>query len=366
MNRHRRIVPLVIAALVGGSFLPPALALEPPVQISPQRVIELPEQFEQGQPPVITSVILSPRGDLMATAGDDHLVRIWNASTGKMLRKLRGHDDWVRTLAFHPSGEQLASAGDDGRIVVWNVMTGEAAHRIGGRLPPPTRPAPVPSTPSHRNADCIYRVIYSPDGSLLAAAGFQDTVRLYNAATGRLERTLNCSAVAMRALKFSPDGSLLAAGGRNGQIRIWRPGNGAVVRDLSAGPHRIRALAFSADGDRLAVGGDGPFLRLWDVSDGAEVKAFVSRPGRVMSLVFCGDDLVATGSSDNLIRVWSLDSESEVYRLVGHHGSVSALEFNPAEQTLLSGSFDTTICFWKLPTEPRAATARGPAGRTNK
>jgi WD40 repeat protein len=135
---------------------------------------------------------------------------------------------------------------------------------------------------------------------------------------------------------------------------------------LNAGPQRIRALAFSADGDRIAAAGDGPFLRLWTVSDGAEIKYFVSRPGRVMALVFCSDDLIATGSSDNVIRIWSIDAAQEIYRLVGHEGSVSSLEFSPGEQLLLSGSFDTTICFWKLPTDPAAATARGPAARTSK
>lgn len=361
-----------LSAFAAGAGLALALVFgeargaEAPVQIAPHQVIRLPHRTDHDDAPVVTGIALSPRGDLVATAGDDHLVWLWQASTGKVVRKLRGHDDWVRTLAFHPSGDYLASAGDDGRIILWNVANGTILHRIGGRPANKRGPIPVSTVPAPHEADCIYRVLYSPDGKQLAAAGFQGSISLYDAMSAELQRKLTCPTGTMRALKYSPDGNLLAAGGRNGQIRVWNAHDGKVIRDLTSGPQRIRSIAFSSEGDRIAAAGDGPFLRVWNVANGSEVKAFVARPGRIMALVFCGHDQVATGASDNIIRIWNIDAEVETHRLAGHEGSVSALEFNPAESTLVSGSFDTTVRFWKLPSASAAATARVPAERAKK
>lgn len=341
----------------------PALGAEAPLAITPHQIIRLPHRADRDDAPVVTGVALSPRGDLIATAGDDHLVWIWQAADGKFVRKLRGHDDWVRTLAFHPSGNHLASAGDDGRIIIWNVATGEMVHRLGGRPVSRRGLEPQSKTPHVPEADCIYRILYSPDGSQLAAAGFQGTISLYNAATAQIEQRLNCPTGTMRTMEYSPDGSQLAAGGRNGQIRIWNTHDGRVLRDLAAGPQRIRTLAFSHEGDRVAAAGDGPYLRVWEVASGAELTAFVARPGRIMALVFCGPNEIATGGSDNVIRIWNLERMIETHRLAGHEGSVSALEFNPAEATLVSGSFDTTVRFWRLPSASAAATARAPVAR---
>ena len=74
---------------------------------------------------MITALAVVPGGGQVATAGDDHVVRIWSMAEGTVLHTLKWHNDWVRTLAFSPDGAVLASAGDDRQIILWQIATGK-------------------------------------------------------------------------------------------------------------------------------------------------------------------------------------------------------------------------------------------------
>ena len=86
------------------------------------RILELPAG---AKPPVLTAVAISADGELLATAGDDHAVRVWSLRQNQIVHTLRGHRDWVRPLAFSPEGARLASAGDDRRVLLWDAAAGK-------------------------------------------------------------------------------------------------------------------------------------------------------------------------------------------------------------------------------------------------
>ena len=87
--------------------------------VEPSQVIEYEPRGATDRPPVITAVAVLPGGGIVATAGDDHIVRLWSTTTGRIVSTLKGHRDWVRALAFSPDGRLLASGGDDRQIVLW-------------------------------------------------------------------------------------------------------------------------------------------------------------------------------------------------------------------------------------------------------
>lgn len=324
---------LLLFALVAGSLLAspiPTRAQEPAI-LEPTETIQPRQNEPRQRPPVITAVAVAPGGVELATAGDDHVVRIWSTADGRLIHKLNGHGDWVRSLAFLPDGKTLVSAGDDGRILLWDVPTGAKQAELV-KLP-----------------HVVYSIALSPDGRQLAAVGFHADVHLFDLQTMTAKGKLVGPDADLRAISFSPDGSRLAAAGRNGKVRVWSLASSAVDLDIaSTGIGRLRALGWLPQGDKLVSAGENRQLSVWDATSGQLVKKVHCQTAKLLSMVVCGEDLIATGGSDNVIRVWNWQTESEADALVGHTGSVAALAFDAGSRTIISGSFDTTIRVWRL------------------
>jgi WD40 repeat protein len=313
--------------------------------IEPAQVVGVGRGGVAGKPTVITAVAIAAGGQVFASAGDDHVVRLWS-SKGQLLFSLKGHVDWVRTLTFSPDSQTLVSGGDDGQVIQWQVSSGTKLREL-----------PVQDK-------SIYAVSYNAEGSQFATVGFSNRAYIYSA-DGEPVRSLAGPCADLRAVCFSPDGKRVAAAGRNGQIRIWNVGSGTMSLEIPGDIDRIRTLAFTADGKQLLSAGEGRWIAIWDAGDGNQVAKFACRGAKVQSLVFLGSDLFVTGGSDNVIRLWNRSQEAEQLKLVGHTGSVAALAFDAESGTLVSGSFDTTVRVWQLRSEDDGRdTARTPGRAT--
>lgn len=277
--------------------------------------------------PVVTAVSLRPGGAMVATAGDDHIVRIWNVVTGSVVRKLEGHDDWVRTVAYSPDGSVLATAGNGREIILWDADSGQRIKTLA----------------QHDHA--IQNIAYSHDGRMLASTGFENRLRVYDTQNGNILHELSCPCRDMRAIAFSPDDRILAAGGRSGLIRLYEVETGRDIRDIAAHRQRIREMQFTGEGQYLISCSEDRTVRISNVA-GTDVFELPRRPTKIMSIALCGATRLATAGSDNLIRIWDLNTRSEIGQLRGHTGTVTALASNG--DILVSGSYDTTVRVWKV------------------
>jgi hypothetical protein len=190
----------------------------------------------------VLAVAFSPDGQLLASAGDDEVIKLWDPADGSMLQELRGHTDSVYALAFGADG-RLASAGHDGTVFLWDVKSGQVLHKLQGHW------------------GVVRALAFSPDGATLASAGWDGGVRLWDAATGdardRLQPASTRAPRKINGLAFSPDGKLLIAAAEGGLL-AWDAGTRQPVPlGYPSAPTNavLTGVAVSPDGKAVATVG---------------------------------------------------------------------------------------------------------------
>jgi RNA polymerase sigma factor (sigma-70 family) len=291
----------------------------------------------------IDCVTFAPDGKVLACGGVDGMVSLWDADTGKNLRRLGGRLDafgdrgWVSSLAFSPDGKTLAvghgNAEGPNLLSLWDVGTGKELRGIE----------------AHGRQN-VNSVAFSPDGKTLASGGDDRTIASWDATTGNLFwRSENQGAVA--AVAFRPDGKTIVSGGEGGVIHIWDTSTGTELSQMKGSEDKVTVVAVSPDGKVLASGGNDPTLRLWDIATGKELRNMETPCERGLAFAPDGRTLASSGH-DCVIRLWDVATGKEIRR-TADQPTHSAIAFSPDGKTLASGGLnDFSVRIWD------AATAR--------
>ncbi|ACF14566.1 WD-40 repeat protein [Chloroherpeton thalassium ATCC 35110] len=153
----------------------------------------------------INAVAFSPNSEFLASGSWDKIVTIWNIKKGNAYKKLKGHGHSINDLAFSPDGSLLASASWDKTIKLWDVSTGEEIKTLTG------------------HANGVESVKFSPDGKRIVSTSYNRSgklciVKLWDVATGKEDETI---AGNFYGVQFSPDGSTLAIASRDKTVKLW-------------------------------------------------------------------------------------------------------------------------------------------------
>ena len=171
---------------------------------------------------------------MVASASDDKTVRLWDAATEAAHQTLKGHLDWVTSVAFSPDGKVVASASNDETVRLWDAATGAARQTLEGH--------------SHS----VMSVAFSPDGKVVASASVDGTVRLWDAATGAARQTLVGHSHLVMSVAFSPDSKVVASASYDKTVRLWDAATGAARQTLEGHSDSVTALlSFSSSGQCL-------------------------------------------------------------------------------------------------------------------
>jgi WD40 repeat protein len=304
----------------------------------------------------------SPDGQWVAADGD-RSARLWDAATGRLVRKLStGDNSGVFSVAFSPTDSRLLAVGHGGRpnvsyVSLWDIDAGKELARLPG------------VANADPNDGVVAALAFSPDGKYLVA-GFGDKnrfkpaltpspLKVWEVATRRLVRQLDGHQNYCLSLDFSRDGTLLASGSRDGTAILWSARTWQKAQTLRnpdnetqfglPGRHgMVDGVAFSPDGKALATASREGNVHLWDVAAGKLLATLRGHSSAVEAVAFAPDGrTLASGGEDRTVRLWNVDTRRELLQLDPGSvelGDVRTLAFSPDGRQLVAGGANTA--FW--------------------
>lgn len=283
----------------------------------------------------VHAVAFSPDGKSVLSAGEDHVARLWDASTGRQQRTFAGHGEWVVSVAFSPDGKFVLTGSYDRTARLWETATGRELLTFRG------------------HASSVNSAVFSADGRSVLTGSSDGTARLWDAATGQTTRTFRAEMGSVWSAALSPDGKLVATGSLDGKARLWDTGAGEVVHSLDGPLVDMWSLAFSPDGKYLLTGSHDGMVKLWDTATGQEVHAFIhllTGSGQALpveSVAFSPDGkFMASASNDGTARLWDAASGALLRTFSGHTLGVKSVAFSPDGKSVATGSYDSTVRLW--------------------
>jgi WD40 repeat protein len=291
----------------------------------------------------IQCLAYSPDGKTLAAGGGNDVVRLWDATSGKLIRTLPLN--WVQALAFSKDGQLLAAAGSGKTILVFDVQTGATKGTLQGSTGP------------------IRALAFAQinNETVLLSAGQDKLVRVWDCSKYAERQPLRGHEDEVTSLVILGDGNTAVSGSGDYTVRYWKLDNGQNFRTvpISAG---VTALTAGSDGKSIACAGDDGIIRILD-AEGKEAKNWKAHNDAVLSLVINkeGKTLISSGS-DNAIIAWNLATGEKTEKITTLPGDAEAIALAPDQDTLAYAGQNHTVHRWSLNQKKELTPADGPQG----
>jgi len=279
----------------------------------------------------------SPDGNLLASCGQDGVVRVREVDSLSISREMGGFSGWIIGLTFSPDGRHLAYGGSIGfggsvgPIWIWDVLADTLERELAG----------------HQSG--CWSLDYQESTGVLASSSFDGTVKLWDPSTGELLRTLHGHTGAVLSVDFNPHQNLLVSSGTDYTVRLWDSQTGDSLNTLEGHEGNIGYVKFSPDGSTIASSADDGTVRLWRVADGSLIWSQDAGQGWVNCVNFNPDgSLLVTCGHDGSVVLRDSATGAELKRLEGHNAPVLRGAFNPAGTLLATASWDLTVRIWGI------------------
>ncbi|MEM9527124.1 MAG: WD40 repeat domain-containing protein [Bacteroidota bacterium] len=241
----------------------------------------------------VLALSFSPQDRLLASAGVDGKVVIWDVASARPLRIMEGHKDYVIAVSWMPDGETLASASWDGKVIYWEPGTGKKIQE------------------SERHSDKLTGFAFSPDGKKYACSSADGMVHIFDAETMERIKSLEGHKDDVTNVKWSARSGLLASCGWDNVSHIWNSKTGNQINRLEGHKSDVNCISFSPDGTILATSGSDRKLKIWDLPTGREIANITdhAHDADVEDIDFNNNGTqLATCSRDGKVKIWRVPS----------------------------------------------------------
>lgn len=288
----------------------------------------------------VLAAAFSPDGKLLASAGFDAVIRLWNTASGEPVAELKGHAAEVHAVAFSPDGRLLASAGRPGEIRLWDVRKGQQVAVFQG------------------HTDVVRGLAFAPSGNQLASCGLDKTVRVWDVATGTEQLRFEHDAYAV-AVAFSGDGRWLLSTSMDKTARVWDLETREALHRLTGHEEMVVSAAFSADGSLAMSAASDHSIRFWNPRSGQLVDVLRIQADISTTAIDPLFRLVVQAGWDGRVQLFDARSGELLERLDAHRAAVACIALSPDGRTFASGGMDGALHVWARPASPAEVLLRG-------
>ena len=329
-------------------------------------------------PHFVACVAYSHDGKKLAFGGQ--FAGIWDLALGRQVLSIKGHTDQVWSVAFSPDDNRLVTSSWDKTVRIWDVRTGTEPVTLQQFM----HTKALPSITIRNNR--MWCAAFSPDGTLVAAAGADRATWIWKADTGTPIAELRGHEAAINHLAFHPDGLHLATASDDRTIRLYHIRMGKEMTVLRGHFSTVQHLAFSAGGGRLASASRDGTVKLWNTLGPSEAHilnerrplevhlvAFSPRGQRLASVCTLDPDTPGGKGADE-VRLWDLSTKKVVYTIPGAIQRAGCVAFSPDGATLATVGPDLSVRLRdadkgtelrRIPlVQPATCVAFSPAGKT--
>ncbi len=265
-------------------------------------------------------------------------------------RVFEGHSDRIQAVAYSPDGTTAVSAGDRGEVILWDVESGEEIRRFEGHAPLYRE-----SEIEEEKVNIVYDVAFSPDGSQIITGAEDNSVILWDVASGEIIHRMEGHTDVVKAVAFSPDGQTALSSSHDSTLMYWDLEVGEVLsvfgEDGAGHTNWVNDVAFSQSGFTALSGSADGSVILWNIDGGQPILQLQHDDIEIYTIRYTLDELgFLTGSSDGALRLWTFEAGQPIRRFDGHTDRVTGISFNSDGTKIVTSSQDDSIILWDFNT----------------